>query len=213
MGLKPYSELIKIDILPFCDARDGNDDKGQKVKIPYLNWAKCVDLLHENGAQDVYFEPVENTDGTFLFSSAQTQNKDGRLCGNYFVKVNIHIDNLSFIQSLPLMNGALVVYADTLNQLRISNAHARAFVKGVAIRTGLGLKLWMSEDMPETVDDPSMHNPIKVKQYIEELLTAKIKRGMQYEDILADMNLNKKQFDIVLKALDNAAYLIGVLSK
>lgn len=213
MGLKPYSELIKIDILPFCDARDGKDDKGQKVKIPYLNWAKCVDLLHENGAQDVYFEPVENTDGTFLFSSAQTQNKDGRLCGNYFVKTNIHIDDLSFTQSLPLMNGALVVYADTLNQLRISNAHARAFVKGVAIRTGLGLKLWMSEDTPETVDDASMHSPMKVKQYIEELLTAKIKRGMQYEDILADMNLSKRQFDIVLKSLDNAAYLIGALSK
>ena len=213
MGLKPYSELIKIDVLPFCDTRDGKDDKGQKIKIPYLNWAKCVDLLHENGAQDVYFEPVENTDGTFLFSSAQTQNKDGKQCGNYFVKVNIHIDDLSFTQSHPLMNGAFVVYTEMLNQLRISNAHARAFVKGVAIRTGLGLKLWMSEDTPETVDDASMHSPMKVKQYIEELLTAKIRRGMQYEDILADINFNKKQLDIVLRALDNAAYLIGALSK
>ncbi len=213
MGLKPYSELIKIDVLPFCDTRDGKDDKGQKIKIPYLNWAKCVDLLHENGAQDVYFEPVENTDGTFLFSSAQTQNKEGKQCGNYFVKVNIHIDDLSFTQSHPLMNGAYVVYTDTLNQLRISNAHARAFVKGVAVRTGLGLKLWMSEDVPETADDVSTHNPMKVKQYIEELLTAKIRQGMQYEDILADINFNKKQLDIVLRALDNAAYLIGALSK
>ena len=213
MGLKPYSELIKIDVLPYCDTREGKDDRGQKIKIPYLNWAKCLDLLHENGAQDVYFEPVENIDGTFLFSSAQTQNKDGRLCGNYFVKVKIHIDTLSFVQSHPLMNGVLVVYPETLNQLRISNAHARAFVKGVATRTGLGLKLWMSEDMPESVDDPSMHSPVKVKQYIEELITAKIKRGMQYEDILADMGVSQKQFDLTLRALDNAAYLIGALSK
>ena len=213
MGLKPYSELIKIDILPYCDVRDGKNDKGQNIKIPYLNWAKCVDLLHKNGAQDVYFEPVENTDGTFLFSSAQTQNKDGKQCGNYFVKVNIHIDNLSFIQSHPLMNGAFVVYAETLNQLRISNAHARAFVKGVAIRTGLGLKLWMSEDAPETADDVSTHNPIKVKQYIEELLTAKIRRGMQYEDILADMELTEKNLKAIFRGLDNAAYLIGALSK
>lgn len=213
MGLKPYSELIKVDILPYCDVRDGKDDQGKKIKIPYLNWAKCLDLLHENGAQDVYFEPVENTDGTFLFSSAQTQTKDGRLCGNYFVKVNIHIDDLSFTQSYPLMNGVLVVYAETLNQLRISNAHARAFVKGVATRTGLGLKLWMSEDMPEPIDDLSMHNPTKVKQHIEELITAKIKRGMQYEDILADMGVSQKQFDFTLRTLDNAAYLIGALSK
>lgn len=213
MGLKNYDELRKIDVIPFCDTREAKDDKGRKVQVPYLNWAKCVDLLHQYGAADVYFDPVENADGTFLFSSAQTQNKDGRQCGSYFVKVNIHIDERSFIQSYPLMNGALVVYADTLNQLRISNAHARAFVKGVAVRTGLGLQLWMSEDPTDTTEDLSLHSPLKVKQHIEELLTAKIQRGMKYDDILADMQIGKKQFDIVLKALDNAAYLIGALSK
>ena len=26
----------------------------------YLNWAKCIDLLHENGAEAVYFVPIPN---------------------------------------------------------------------------------------------------------------------------------------------------------
>ena len=213
MGLKSYSELRKIDILPFCEVREGKDDKGRKVQIPYLNWAKCIDLLREYGASDVYYEPVENTDGTFLFSSAQTQTKDGRQCGSYFVKVRIHIDELDFVQSYPLMNGVLVVYTEGLNQLRISNAHARAFVKGVAIRTGLGLQLWMNEDAPEAVEDLSQHDPLKVKQYIEQLLTEKIQRGMQYEDILAQMQLDKKKLAILLRGLEKAADCIKVLTR
>lgn len=213
MGLKGYSELRKIDILPYCEMREGKDDHGRKVQIPYLNWAKCIDLLREWGANDVYYEPVENADGTFLFSSAQTQTKDGRQCGSYFVKVRIHIDDMDFVQSYPLMNGVLVVYTEGLNQLRISNAHARAFVKGVAIRTGLGLQLWMNEDSPEAEEDLSQHNPLKVKQYIEQLLTEKIQRGMQYEELLTQMQLDKKQMAILLRSLEKAAACIGVLAK
>ena len=39
--LKPYDEMIKIDVRPYCKKRDGLD---------YLNWATCIKLLHENGA-------------------------------------------------------------------------------------------------------------------------------------------------------------------
>ena len=44
--LKKYEEMRKIDVRPFCEEREG--------KI-YLNWAKCIDLLHENGAEKVYW--------------------------------------------------------------------------------------------------------------------------------------------------------------
>jgi len=47
--LKKYEEMRKIDVRPFCEEREG--------KI-YLNWAKCIDLLHENGAEKVYWEPI-----------------------------------------------------------------------------------------------------------------------------------------------------------
>lgn len=40
--LKPYKELRKIDIRPYCEEQEG---------LLYLNCAKCIDLLHENGAE------------------------------------------------------------------------------------------------------------------------------------------------------------------
>ena len=51
--LKKFDELYKIDVMPYCDLKDGKDDKGKQIKIPYLNWAKCVTLLHDNGAERV----------------------------------------------------------------------------------------------------------------------------------------------------------------
>ena len=47
--LKSYEEMRKIDVTPFCEEREG---------MLYLNWAKCIDLLRENGAKKVYWEPV-----------------------------------------------------------------------------------------------------------------------------------------------------------
>lgn len=213
--IKSYKEMREIDVLPFCNTRSAKDDNGKKIEIPYLSWAKCIDLLHDNGAEDVYFDPIESDEGSFVFSSAKTKNKDGRECGNYFVKVLIHIDSLEFVQKYPLMNGSLVVWDDTLTQLRISNAHARAFVKGVAIRTGLGFDLWLDDDQPskEKEDDLSYHNPLKVKQYIEFLMTERLKKGASEEDIIADMGISKKQFNLVLTSLNNAGYILSKLKK
>src|SRR5699024_378236 len=128
-----------------CDKREAKDDRGHKVQVPYLNWATCKNLLHENGAESVYFVPLKAPNGSYLFMSAEVENKDGRRTGCWFVSVEIHIDGRTFTMDMPLMNGSLVVYEDTLNQLRISNAHARAFVKGVAIHTGLGFSLWCTD--------------------------------------------------------------------
>ncbi len=49
MALKTYEEMRKIDVTPYCEERDG---------MIYLNWAKCIDLLHENGAKKVYWIPI-----------------------------------------------------------------------------------------------------------------------------------------------------------
>ena len=32
--LKPYKELVKIDVLPFCEERESKDDNGKKIKVP-----------------------------------------------------------------------------------------------------------------------------------------------------------------------------------
>ena len=77
MALKSYEELRKIDVRPFCKKRDG---------IEYLNWAKCIDLLRENGAEKVYWEPIPNKEtGSSLIMSSATFT-DGK--GNYWSKVS-----------------------------------------------------------------------------------------------------------------------------
>lgn len=212
--LKPYSELVKIDVLPFCDKRDAKDDKGRKVQVPYLNWATCKNLLHEYGAESVYFIPLKAPNGSYLFMSAEVENKDGRKTGCWFVSVEIHIDDRTFTMDMPLMNGSLVVYEDTLNQLRIANAHARAFVKGVAIHTGLGFSLWCSDkDTEQDPDDLSGHNILAIKRRIETELTAKMQRGMDMDDILSSIGINRRQLENTMKAIDNIYWLESQILK
>ena len=214
--LKKFDELYKIDVLPYCDFKDGKDDKGKQIKIPYLNWAKCVTLLHENGAENVSFSPRWNADGGYLFSSREVHNKDGRTTGCYFVSVEVHIDDLVFTQDLPLLNGNLVVYDDTLNQLRISNAHARAFVKGVAIHTGLGFSLWAEDSEGEKADseDLSIHNIFKIKQRIEQRFTELMKRGMSQAEICEKCGLKEKDVGAILgKYMNGIIYLEDALKK
>lgn len=208
MALKPFSELVEIDVLPFCDKREAKDDKGKKIEVPYLNWAKCVELLHKHGAEDVYFVPLKDANGSYLFTSREVENKDGRKTGCYFVSVEIHIDDLVFTMDAPLMNGSLVVWDDTLNQLRIANCHARAFVKGIAIRTGLGFKLWSDDkDTDSAPDDLSNHNIMAIKQRLEQLITAKLQNGADMEDIYRFLGISKKQFDSTMLAFQNIQFI------
>lgn len=214
--LKKFSELYEIDVRPYCDFKKGKDDNGKVIDIPYLNWAKCVTLLHENGAETVYFTPLKNEEGGYLFVSRDVQNKDGRVTGCYFVSVEIHIDDLVFTQDLPLMNGNLVVYDDTLNQLRISNAHARAFVKGVAIRTGLGFSLWAEDFEGEKAisEDLSIHNIWKIKQRVEQILTEKMKKGMTTTELCGKLGIKEKNLqDVMGNYFNNIAWLEEALKK
>lgn len=204
MSLKPYQELVKLDVLPFCEMREAKDDRGKKISVPYLNWAKCKELLHENGAETVYYTPLRGPDGSYLFPSCSVANKDGRRTGCWFVSVEIHIDDLVFTMDTPLMNGSLMVYEDTLNQLRIANCHARAFVKGVAIRTGLGFQLWCTEkDTDPAPDDLSGHSIYAIKTRVEQLITARLQGGMSMPDILASVGINQRQLDKIMAAFQN----------
>ena len=61
MSLKSYEELRGVDVSKYTEKRDGAD---------YLNWAKCIDLLHDNGAKKVDFTPIVNEKtGTSLFKN------------------------------------------------------------------------------------------------------------------------------------------------
>lgn len=108
--LKSFDELIQVDVKPFCDLRDAKDEKGNVIKVPYLSWAKCAKLLHENGASSVWYAPRRCPEtNTYLWPQAKITTSKGRTTECWFVSVEIHIDDLEFSYDMPLLNGSLVV--------------------------------------------------------------------------------------------------------
>lgn len=213
--LKSFNELVKMDVRPFCDVRDAKDENGKTIKVPYLSWAKCVKLLHENGAENVWYTPVECPGTkTYLWPQAKVVTSKGRETDCWFVRVLIHIDDAEYTYDTPLLNGSLVVYSDTLNQLRINNALARAFVKGVAVRTGLGFDLWAEGDGDDGEDDLSRHSIWAIKERLERLITTKEKNGLDHRDLLSGLGINDKQLQKLMSyfaSLDNLEKAVSKL--
>lgn len=206
MAIKSWNEMRKIDVLPHCDQRDAKDDKGHNIKVPYLNWAKCKELLHQNGAEQVYFEPCVNANGSSLFMSDQVfTDSKGNTNRCYEVRVKIGIDELEFEAQYPLMNGSNPVKDNSLTQQRLWNAQTRAFVKGVAMRTGLGFGLWVSGDEAEDkspVEDLNSHNLFAIKERMQIAYTNAIKKGMSTKDIAAAVNKTEDEVRIIFTYFD-----------
>lgn len=139
MALKSYSELRKIDVKPFCEKRDGLD---------YLNWAKCIDLLHQNGAEKVYFEPIPDptTGNSLRMSNIEFTDSKGNKNRCYETRIRVVIDDNAYEMQTPVMNGSNPVKDNSMSQQRVWNSMCRAFVKCVAIHTGLGFDLWLKEE-------------------------------------------------------------------
>ena len=91
--LKPFNELVKLDVRPLCGFRDAKDERGNTVKVPYLGWANCVKLLHENGAESVWYAPRRCPEtNSYLWPQAKLTTSKGRVTECWFVSVEIHID-------------------------------------------------------------------------------------------------------------------------
>lgn len=194
MALKSYSELRQVDVTPYCDDRDG---------VKYLNWAKCVDLLHENGAEKVYFIPLTNSNGSSLFMS-DVEFKDSKNNTNrcYETRIEIHIDDLVFQMQSPVMNGANPVKDNSMSQQRLWNSMTRSFVKGVAIHTGLGFDLWLKEEKETTKKgyEDMHHDILKVRERIFEYVTTLQKdKNMSLDDIAKKLGKDREDIEIMLK--------------
>ena len=185
-----FNELRKVDVMPFCDFREAKDDNGKTIKVPYLNWARCKDLLHKNGAEIVYFEPCVNEKGSSLFmSDVVFTDSKGNTNRCYEVRVKITIDEVTFEAQFPLMNGSNPVKDNSLTQQRVWNAQTRAFVKGVAMRTGLGFDLWLDdEDSKSTEDDLNKHNLKSIEERVQQTYTRLIRKGMTTNEIAQALN-------------------------
>ena len=188
--IKSYAEMRKIDVKPYVEKRDGAD---------YLNWAKCKELLHQNGAEVVYFEPCVNANGSSLFMSDQVfTDAKGNTNRCYEVRVHIVIDDLEFDAQYPLMNGANPVKDNSLSQQRVWNAQTRAFVKGVAMRTGLGFELWLKNmDEADTEEDLNKHSIFAIKERMQIAYTKAIKKGMSTSEIASAVNKSEEEVKLL----------------
>lgn len=189
--LKTFNELRQIDISKHIKQRDGFD---------YLNWAKCIDLLHENGAETVYFTPLTNENGSSLFMSELAFAKDDKASPNrcYEVAIEIVIDDKKFIMRAPVMNGSNPVRDNSMSQQRVWNAQTRAFVKGVAIHTGLGFDLWCKaeqneEDNTPKEEDLSIHNLFKIKTRMMQDYTRLIQKIKSTKELADKLEMTEEE--------------------
>lgn len=138
--LESYEKLRKVDVRPYCEERDGKQ---------YLNWAKCIDLLHEHGASKVYWIPIpdERTGSSLRMTEAVFTDSKSNTNRCYETRIKVVIDDNEYEMQTPVMNGDNPVKDNSMTQQRVWNSMCRAFVKCVAIHTGLGFGMWLKEEM------------------------------------------------------------------
>ena len=195
--LKSWDELYNLDISKYIQKRDG---------ASYLPWAVCMKLLHDNGAKVVWFEPCVNANGSSLIMSDQVfvdKNDVANRC--YEVRVKIVIDDLEFEAQYPLMNGSNPVKDNSMTQQRLWNAQTRAFVKGVAMRTGLGFGLWVKggdeADDKNPTEDLSSHNIYAIRERMQITYTNLVKRGFSTGEIAQKMGTSEQTVQYYLNGI------------
>jgi len=191
MAIKSWNEMRSLDISKHIKKRDGAD---------YLPWAECLKLLYENGAEEVQFEALTNENGSSLFMSDITfTDKNGNTNRCYEVRVRVGIDlgkgnGKQFYMSYPVMNGINAVRDNLMNQNAVHKAQMRAFVKCVAINTGLGFDLWRDDaDIENDVEDLSKHNLFAIKERMQQAYTRAIKKGMSTKDIAEKLQMTEDE--------------------
>ena len=184
MALKSWKEMFDLDISKHTRKRDGAE---------YLPWSTCLMLLYENGAEHVNILPQCSDNGSSLFMSDHTfTDKNGGVNRCYEVRVNVTIDSSTYIISYPVMNGINPVRDKGMNQNAVHKAQMRAFVKCVAINTGLGFKLWMDESDIESDDDLTKHSVFAIRERMQQKCTELVKRGMTTKEIAGALGINEQ---------------------
>ena len=204
--LKSFNEMRKVDVTPHIKQRDGAD---------YLPWATVVDLLHENGAEKVWYQPLFNENGSSLFMSEQTfTDKSGNINRCYEVRIEVTVDDDTFIYSYPLLNGINPVKDNSLNQNVVHKAIQRAFVKAIAVRYGLGFSLWSKEEIEDTSEeDLYKHSLDAIKLRFQQTYTEKLQKHMSAEDIAKGLNMTVDEVKVIFTYFDQLKRFETALQK
>lgn len=192
---KSFLEMMQLDISEYTATRDG---------IEYLPWANCKVLLHEQGAEKVFFEPLVDpvTNSSVFMTDKEFKDKNGNINRCYEVAVKITIDDDVFVMRTPVMNGANPVKDNSLSQQRIWASQCRAFVKGVAMRTGLGFVLWTKDIEAEFTEDLSRHNIQKIKERLQEEYSELMYKGLSLDQIAEKLDMTVDEVKLYFTYFD-----------
>ena len=195
--IKSFNEMRNINIAPYVKQRDNAD---------YLPWATVVDLLHEHGAEKVWYQPLQNENGSSLFMSEQTfTDKSGNINRCYEVRIEVTVDDDRFIYSYPLLNGINPVKDNSLNQNVVHKAIQRAFVKAIAVRYGLGFSLWSKEEIEDTSEgeDLSKHSLFAIKERFQQEYTRLIRKGLSTNEIAEALEMTTDEVKLHFSFFDS----------
>ena len=136
----------------------------RKGNLDYLSWASAWSLLkkHYPNAQRVVYEDPHT--GLNFFT-------DGRTA---YVKVGIIVDGLEHIDYLPIMdyrNAAIQV--DKITSFEVNKTIQRSTAKAIALH-GLGLSLWIGEDVAEVAPAVVAAPPAKIALKVDDENWAKV---------------------------------------
>lgn len=193
---KTFTEMMQLDISDYIASRDD---------IDYLPWANCKLLLHQQGAEKVFFEPLVDpvTNSSVFMTDKEFKDKNGNINRCYEVAVKITIDDDVFVMRTPIMNGANPVKDNSLSQQRVWASQCRAFVKGVAMRTGLGFSLWTKGDIEaEYTEDLGRHNIHKIKERLQEEYSELMYKGMSVEQIADKLGMTTDEVKLYFTYFD-----------
>jgi hypothetical protein len=185
-----FKELRKVDVTPYVKKRDGAD---------YLPWATVVDILHEHGAEKVFFAPIYNENGSSLFMSEQTfTDNKGNVNRCYEVRIEVTVDDDTFIYSYPLLNGINPVKDNSLNQNVVFKAMARAFVKAIAVRYGLGFSLWSKDEIEDQEDDDLYKHSLRsIEERVQQAYTRLVRKGMTTKQIAEALHKTEDEVRVI----------------
>ena len=191
--LKDFKPLSELDISQYVSQRAANKERTKM--LDYISWADMLILLHEQGAEQVRYGNLYNTQGHSVFLSPVNNAPE--------VHVFVEIDGARYELSYPVIQGVQDITMESLTQNKIHKATQRAFVKCVSINTGLGIKLWQKEEREgNQPEDVSMYGSLK---RVKEKYSRAVKKLGNADSVNKALGLTRKQAENMFTYVDRCA--------
>lgn len=197
---KVFDTLNRVDVSKYIENKNG---------LSYLSWAKAWEALKVNFPTATY-HVYENRDEFNYFHDHRTA----------WVKVGVTVEGLEHIEMLPVMdfrNKSILL--ENVTSFEVNKAIQRALTKAIA-RHGLGLYIYMGEDLPNPQDGvtttvggyktASKATPEEAKQYWSEFVELCNRQDVKAQEFLeeqCDLSDRSKAHNTVVQWLREPALL------